>query len=147
MGERANVSLTLDAAWPSGEAASSTAIVMDPSIPVKTLVLATVGSFSLEVHGDADEVDRERRPERHDDGADAGDLLGAGGAHREVVADEHLVEHHLREEAVEGGPQSGPDPSVVEAADVRVGTEPDAGLRIVHGAADADLGEGWRRRG
>src|SRR5918994_1093660 len=123
------MSLTALAASPSTPV--STATVIEPSRPVNTWLLGMGELLSREVHGHADEVDGERGPQRHGDDADAADLLGAGGVDLELVAGEHLVEHHLREEPVEGRLQRGPDAGIVELADVRVGTEADPGLGVV----------------
>src|SRR5688572_7631138 len=96
IGASPNASETPVAAWPSGDSASSTAIVIEPSMPVKALVLGMKRFLSLQVHGHADEVDGERGPQGHDDRADARPLLGPRGADVEEVGDQHLVEHHLR---------------------------------------------------
>src|SRR4051812_27852092 len=95
------VSLTPLAASPSTP--GSTASVSAPSSPVKTWLFGIVASPLLQVHGHADEVDRERRLERHEDRGDAADLLRPRGAHRQLVSGQHLVDDHLREEAVERG--------------------------------------------
>src|SRR5688572_139309 len=139
IGVRPYASLTAPAASPSTPLSTAKAIV--PSIPVNTCVFGIACSFLLEVHRDADEVDRERRLQGHRHDRDAANLLRPSRADLELVADEHLVEDHLREEAVERRPQRRPDPGVVQPADVRVGAGPNAGLREVDDPPDRDLPE------
>ena len=61
--------------------------------------------------------------------------------HVQLVADEHLVQHHLRQEAVESRLERRAHPGVVEAADVGIRARTDAGLRVVDNPPHADLAE------
>src|SRR3954469_17845561 len=119
----------------------STATLITPSSPVNTWVFGISPSPLLEVHGHADEVDGERRLQRHHDGCDAPDLLRPARGDVELVRREHLVDDHLRQEAVERRLERGADADVVQLPDVRVRAEPDAGLRVVDDPPHADLAE------
>ena len=79
--------------------------------------------------------------QRHRHRADPLDLLRPRRGHVELVADEHLVEHHLRQEAVERRLERRAHPGVVEPADVRVRARAHAGLGVVDDPPHADLPE------
>src|SRR6202035_1506693 len=110
IGVSAYLSTTVFALSPAGP--DSTATEMVPSAPWNTVVVAmSIFSFSLlEVHDDLHEIDREGGLEDHRDDRLAVDLLRPRRRHVELVAGQHLVEHHAREEAVEGGLERRPHP-------------------------------------
>src|SRR4051794_8780369 len=90
IGVSPNVWLTVLAASPSTPLSSAS--VMAPSSPVKTWLFGIAASSLLQVHRHADEVDRERRLQRHRHGGDAADLLRPRRGHLELVAGQHLVD-------------------------------------------------------
>src|SRR5919106_4405686 len=98
--------------------------------------------FSLQEHDDADVIDAEHRAQGHRDLDDAADLLIARGRDAELVADQHLVLHHLGEEAVYRGAQGAADALVVEPADERIGGGTDAERREVDDPPGGDLAKG-----
>src|SRR5262249_673005 len=121
----------------------STATEMVPSAPWNTVVAMSLSLLALlEVHDDLHEIDREGGLEEHRHDRLAGDLLGPGRGHVELVGGQHLVQDHAGEEAVQGRLERRPHPDVVEPSDVGVGADPHPGLGVVDDPAHRDLAEG-----
>src|SRR4051812_1916312 len=109
--------------------------VSEPSEPVYTLVFA-IGL--LQGQRDRDELELEDRLQDDVDHRPAGDLVVARGGHREVEADQRLVDQHAREKAADRPLQRSPDALVVELADEGRADAAHPGLREVDDAAGRD---------